>query len=280
LWRRANFTDRLLLVYFTVLAAAIAIRSHRVPEWPSFLALHAVLIALIVALVWQSRRWPLAHAWYPLLIPLVTFMETAALHDLFVDEWRDRYILALEAAVFPEPPTVWLGRFSSVVFSELLQIGYLSYFVLLPIVAGLLYRRSDQRPFFRVMAAVMLAYVICYVVFLIFPTEGPAHTLRHLHTQPLPPGPFRAVVLFVQRAGTHGNAFPSAHVAGAVVPVIVASRYAPKLAPWLLVLLLLMCVGAVYDRYHYASDTLAGLIIGAVAAGVAASGAASPGAKR
>ena len=266
LWRRANFTDRLLLIYFTALAAAIGVRQDRVPEWPSFLALHAVMMALIVALVWQSRRWPLAHAWYPLVVPLIAFPEAALLHDIFVAEWRDRHLLAFEAALFSEPPTVWLGHRSSVAFSELLQIGYLSYFLFLPAVAAILYIRPDPRPFLNLMAAVMLGYVICYVVFLIFPTEGPAHTLRHLHTEPLPDGPFRSAVLFIQRAGTHGNAFPSAHVVGAVVPVIFAWRFVPRLAPWLTALLLLMCVGAVYDRYHYASDMAGGLLIGTLAA--------------
>ena len=266
LWRRANFTDRLLLIYFLALAVAIVVRHDRVPAWEALLVLHAAVIALIAALVWWQRRWPHAHAWYPLVMPLIAFPEAAILHDLFVADWRDRYILAFEAAVFSEPPTVWLGRRSSVVFSELLQIGYLSYFLFLPGVAAILYSRPDPRPFFDLMAATMLGYVICYVIFLIFPTEGPAHTLRHLHTEPLPAAPFRSAVVFIQRAGTHGNAFPSAHVVGAVVPVMFAWQHVPKLAPWLLPLLLLMCVGAVYDRYHYASDMMAGLLIGAAAA--------------
>jgi membrane-associated phospholipid phosphatase len=164
--------------------------------------------------------------------------------------------------VFPQPPTVWLGRFSSALFSEILQAGYLSYFLFLPIVAGVLYFRQDKAPFFGVMAATVLGYLTCYVIFLVFPTEGPAHTLRHLHTQPVPAGPLRSAVEFLQKAGTHGNAFPSAHAVGAVVPLIFARRYAPRLVPWLLPLLVLMCLGAVYDRYHYASDMAGGVVIG------------------
>ena len=228
--------------------------------------LHAMVIALIVALVFLSKRLPHAHAWYPLLLPIIAFPEASLLRDLFVDHWRDPYLLAIEAAAFPEPPTVWLGRFRSRLFSEVLQAGYLSYFLFLPIVALVLYWREDQAPFFGVMAATVLGYLTCYVIFLVFPTEGPAHTLRHLHTQPLPDGPLRATVAFVQKAGTHGNAFPSAHAVGAVVPVIFAGCYAPKLVPWLLPLLVLMCVGAVYDRYHYASDMIGGVLIGVAAA--------------
>lgn len=244
----------------------IVVRRDQVAGWSSFVALHVTVIALIAVLVWWQHWWVHAHAWYPLVIPLLAFPTIALLHDVLVREWRDPYLLAFEAALFPTPPTVWLGQFSSVIFSEILQLGYLAYFLFLPIVGLILYSRPDRKPFYALMAAAMLGYVICYVTFLVFPTEGPAHTLRHLHTRPLPSGPLYSAVLFIQKAGTHGNAFPSAHVVGAVVPVIFAWRYVPKLAPGLLPLLVLMCVGAVYDRYHYASDMIAGLLIGSASA--------------
>ena len=264
--RGANFTDRLLLSYWTALTIAVIVRHHRAPAWPSVALLHALLIALILVLVRGRARWPHAHAWYPLLLPLVAFHETAMLHDLFVDGWQDRYILAVEARLFDVPPTVWLQQFRRQSFSEMLQFGYVSYFLFLPFIGFVLYRRADQQPFFGLMAATMLAYVVCYVIYLVFPTEGPAHTLRTLHTLPIPEGPLASLVQFTQRAGTHGNAFPSAHVAGAVVSALFAARYALRYAPLLFALLVLMCAGAVYDRYHYASDIAGGLLIGVAAA--------------
>ena len=265
---RANFTDRLYLAYFAALAVAIVLLRHRVPGWAGYATLHAAVLISILALAHWSRRWPDAHAWYPLVLPILAFPEAAQLRDLFVDDWRDRYLLAIEAAAFAEPPTVWLGRFTSPLFSEILQAGYLSYFLFLPIVAFVLYLREDRAPFYGVMAATVLGYLACYVIFLVFPTEGPAHTLRHLHSQPLPRGPFRAAVEFLQKAGTHGNAFPSAHAVGAVAPMIFAHRYVRPLVPWLLPLFLLMSAGAVYDRYHYVSDMVGGALIGVAAAAV------------
>jgi membrane-associated phospholipid phosphatase len=264
--RGANFTDRLLLSYFTALTLVVLVRQHRVPAWPSLVLLHALVIAAIVVLVRGRARWPHAHAWYPLLLPLLAFHETALLHDVFVSEWQDRHILAVEAWLFDVPPTVWLQQFRRQTFSEMVQFGYLSYFLFLPFLGGVLYLRSNKAPFFGLMAATMLSYVACYVIYLVFPTEGPAHTLRHLHTLPIPEGPLASLVKFTQQAGTHGNAFPSAHVAGAVVPVIFAAKYAIRYAPLLFACLALMCVGAVYDRYHYASDIAGGLVIGAAAA--------------
>jgi membrane-associated phospholipid phosphatase len=39
-------------------------------------------------------------------------------------------------------------------------------------------------------------------------------------------------------------------------------RYLPRVAPWLLSPSVLMCVGAVYDGYHYASDVVTGALMG------------------
>lgn len=267
LWRRATFTDRMHFVYFGGLGLLIIALRHRVPGWDVLLPIHGAMLVLLAALVLNAHRLPTAHAWYPLAMPLLLFHEVAHLTFLFADDWRDHYVLAFEARLFPEPPTVWLGRHATLLITEVLQIGYLSYYGMLIVVAALLYRRSDPAPFAGVMAGTVLAYMVCYAIFIAFPTEGPAHTLRHLHTDPLPGGPLYAAVRFLQQGGVHGNAFPSAHVAGAMVPLLFAWRYVPRLAAWLAPLVLLMCGAAVYDRYHYAVDVMAGITLGAAAAG-------------
>jgi membrane-associated phospholipid phosphatase len=48
----------------------------------------------------------------------------------------------------------------------------------------------------------------------------------------------------------------------AVVVLVFAWRYFPRTAPWILVCVLLMCAGAVYDGYHYALDVIAGVVVG------------------
>ena len=199
---------------------------------------------------------------------IVCFEEVSRLSFVIRDEWQDHLLLKLEADWFSVPPTVWLGQHGSAFLTEVLEVGYFSYFVLLIFVGGMLYPWKDRRPFRRVMDATVLAYVTCYVIFILFPTEGPAHTLAGLHNFPIPGGgPFHWMVGLIQRnAGVHGNAFPSAHVAGGVVALYFAWRYVPKLGGVLTPLVLLLCVGAVYDRYHYFSDVVAGAIVGAAAA--------------
>jgi membrane-associated phospholipid phosphatase len=218
--------------------------------------------------VWTAERWPAAHAWYPLGMAILIFEEVALLNFMFVGEWQDRHVLGFEEALFAEPPAQRLARFASPIVTELLAVGYFSYYLMLPAVGAVLYRRSENAAFEAFMSATMLAFIVCYAIFVTFPTEGPRHTLSHLHTEPLSGGPVWSAVLFIQSsAGVHGNAFPSAHAAGAMVALVFAWRYAQTLAWWMLPFVLLMCVGAVHLRYHYASDMIAGVLIGAVACG-------------
>ncbi len=102
--------------------------------------------------------------------------------------------------------------------------------------------------------------------FIFFPTEGPARTLKHLHTTEIVGGPFHWLVLLIQRgAGVHGNAFPSSHVAAGFVAWLFAWRHSRRLSYWLAPVVLFLCLGAVYDRYHYVSDVVTGLPVGAAA---------------
>jgi membrane-associated phospholipid phosphatase len=265
LWQRAQFTDRLYVAWFVGLGALIA--WHRVDGWPGLVGFHLAVVALIAALVAGAHRLPAVHAWYPLLMPLVTFPEVARLNLMIVATWQDAPLLAFEGWLFPQPPTVWLPRVTPVALAEGFRAGYLSYFLLLLVVAALFRWRRQDAPFRGVIAASVLAYLVCYVVFLVWPMEGPAHTLRHMAV-PIDGGPLRGVVLFVQQAGVHGNAFPSAHVAGALPPLVFAWRFAPRLAMVLAGLIVLMGLGAVHDGYHYASDVVAGAAVGAASAAV------------
>jgi len=266
-----NFSDRALLVFFMSVSSLIGFRAYRVSEWGKLFAVNGVclvVIALLIAMRERSRVWEFLHDWYPMAMFIVCFEEVSRLSFVIREEWQDHLLLKLEADWFSVPPTVWLGLHGSAFLTEVLEVGYFSYFVLLIFVGGMLYPWKDRRPFRRVMDATVLAYVTCYVIFILFPTEGPAHTLAGLHNFPIPGGgPFHWMVGLIQRnAGVHGNAFPSAHVAGGVVALYFAWRYVPKLGGVLTPLVLLLCVGAVYDRYHYFSDVVAGAIVGAAAA--------------
>src|SRR5512146_101099 len=196
-----TFVDRLYCVWFAGLSTLILMFHEGVASWPKYLIVHIITLWIIALLALGSERSRVArflHDWYPLALFIVCFEETARLSFLVVDGWRDAYVLRFEAWAFPVWPTVWLNSFASWGFTELMELGYFSYFVLLMIVGGALYNRPGKREFRQVMTASVLAYLVCGVFFILFPTEGPAHTLARVHTTVLHGGPFHWAVLLIQ----------------------------------------------------------------------------------
>lgn len=276
LWRRMNLSDGLYSLWFLGLTLALLFVSHSLEHWSRFLLLNVAILEVIALTAWKAPSgpgWRIAHDWYPILLFIVGFEEIARLSLAFVDGWKDAGLLRLEASLFHQPPTTWLAQFRHPLAAEVLEFGYLSFYWILPIIGLVLYAREWKKgphlcePFRLWMNSLAVGYVTCFSIYLLFPTEGPAHTLGH--PEAIASGPFRWVVLLIQEyGGVHGNAFPSGHIMAAVVSLIAAIRWAPRLGAWLVLPLLLMCVGAVYDGYHYVSDIVAGAALGALSCGI------------
>jgi len=278
LWSRLNWTDRMLVGWYLALGISLIGSSRYARSGLNYLPLHAVSIALILVLALVERRgkwFRVAHDWYPIFIFIAAFEEIARLSLVFIPSWRDAILLRAEAALFPVEPNVWLSRWHGLLTTEVLEFGYFTFYWILPVVGGVLYPEvfqaktheaaTDSKQPFRIwMDATVAGYIACYVTYLLFPTEGPAHTLGAAIQRE--GGVFHWLVLLIQRhGGVHGNAFPSGHVMASVIALLAALRWKPRLGRWLVVPVLLMCLGAVYDGYHYASDIVAGAIVGVVA---------------
>ena len=273
-----NLTDRIYVAVHIVLTLLVCARFAHVANWAWYVAWN---LAVIVAIVLACRRhensgvWEFLHDWLPALLFLTVFEEVSFLSLALRGTWQNPMLMTWEAALFPVPPGEWLRRYSAPWFTELLEFGYFTFYPLYPIVAGVLWKRRKRPQFsgaFRQMTdALSVGYVFCYIAYLVFPTRSPSHNVGLPSPSPASGsgGPFHALVQFTQRhAGVHGNAFPSAHIMIAFVVLVFAFRYLPRLAPWLLICVLLMCVGAVYDGYHYAIDVFAGAALGVAAGAV------------
>jgi membrane-associated phospholipid phosphatase len=264
-----NLTDRIYLAVHIALTGLVCVRFSSGGNW-WYLAWNALVIATILFLARKRNDGPLlefAHDWLPALLFITVFEEVSFLSLSLRGEWQNQLLVAWESALFAVPPGEWLRRHSAPWFTELLEFGYATFYLLYPVVAGVLWaRRARPRftgAFRRLTDSLGVGYVVCYTTYVIFPTRSPSNNAG---LNPVTEGgPFHSLVQFIQgHAGVQGNAFPSAHIMLAFVVLVFAFRYLPRLAPWLLICVLLMCVGAVYDGYHYSVDVLAGACLGLV----------------
>lgn len=209
--------------------------------------------------------------WYPLLLVPALYVELAVLNRaVYAGRYFDPLILAVEEAVFGgQPSRVFAAVVPSPLISELLHGAYISYYLIIYGPPMLLYLAGRRDDFRRAVFALMLTFFVHYLFFIYFPVQGP----RYLFSTPVAEvaqGPIYRFTHAVLEAGSsQGAAFPSSHVAVAVVQTVLVLRLLPRLFPVLAVLTVGLALGAVQGGFHYATDALAGLGLGLALVAVA-----------
>jgi membrane-associated phospholipid phosphatase len=268
-WSNYRIHDHLTLAYLAFASLMVIIGRDRVPHWKVILLIHCGLVALVTVLASCRERGPrvlrfLSH-WYPLALFGFFFEEIGHIVHAVFPGWFDAWLIAADYALFGAHPTVWIEEHSGYWMNEYMQLAYTTYLPLLPLFGAYLWVRGRREGFGIYIVSMCAAYYLCYVIFLFFPIEGPHHTLAHLQQVELNGGVFTAIINWIEKHGrVHGGAFPSTHVAGAVVVLISAYRFARRLGYALTPLVVSICISTVYGRYHYAVDVLAGAIMAVI----------------
>jgi len=229
-----------------------------------------VVVALLVASdTSRLDRPPVLRAvrdWTPLLAVPVLYAE---LPDLMLDagsRLHDQLIQTWEATLFGASPAhVAASRWPWPGLSELLHLGYLSYYGIIYAPPLWLYLRNERRQFEVTVTALTITFAICFAIFVFFPVAGP----RYLWSAPpgIPDGPIRRLALTLLAAGSSkGAAFPSSHVAVSVVQSLMMLRYRRSAGLLISSASLLLAMGAVYGGFHYGVDVLAGAATGGLIA--------------
>lgn len=288
---------RRLLAGYGVVTGLAYLFPHRPPLGLGWAAGHLVAAAALLGLgpfggflERVRRRWPRLSAaisdWYALLLVPFLYLELAPLNRaVHGGRYFDPVILELEATLFGfHPSQAWGARFPHSLLSEILHLCYLSYYFIIYLPPVYLYLRGRKAEHQGMIFAVMLAFLVHYLVFVFFPVQGP----RYLFPPPVDPlaqgGFFRLAHAVLEAGSARGAAFPSSHVGVAVVQTFLAWRWLPKAAPVVSLATVGLALGAVYGGFHYATDVMAGALLGfflwalapAVAGGLAGRGPDNP----
>ena len=273
-----NLTDRIYVAVHLALTLLVLVRHNSVRHWPVYLVWNLVAIAAILLLAHkqnEGKAWEFAHDWLPAIFFITVFEEVSFLSLSIRGGWQNAHIIALESWLFGVSPMQWMHAHVRDWLIEFLEFGYFAFYPLYPAIGGLFWAWRD-RPgyvgaFRRLTNTLSIGYVICYATYLLFPTQSPANRAGVQQIGSAHPGVFQHLVRIIQdNAGVHGNAFPSAHIMLAFIVLMFSYRFLPRVAPWLLFPILLMCVGAVHDGYHYATDVFSGALMGIALGGVSA----------
>lgn len=268
--------DRWTLAYVAVASLFLALRwsglSARTAA--SLLLLHAVAAAAALLAPRLRRGEPPARflgEFYPLLLLYPLYAELGVLnasaggfHDARVQAWE-------EALLGAQPAHDWIRAQPWPWLSNLLHAAYLSYYLILaaaPLGLWLAGRREGSRRTIRLM---MITFYVCYTCFLLFPVAGPRYLFPLADNEATATSLARFTQDLLNAASSRGTAFPSSHVAAALVASLSALREWRPLGAVLVPLALLLALGTVYGQFHYAVDALAGALVAAAALGLAGS---------
>ena len=202
--------------------------------------------------------------WYPMLLLAALYGEVGVL-TLDAGFQNDLAIQRLEAWVFGSQVAYrWIRELPNATLSWTLHACYLAYYPILyasPLGLWLVGRREASR---RTIFAVMATFYVCYAVFLFFPVAGPRYVFDAAHNAATNVGPARFAQWLLDRGDSWGAAFPSSHVAAAVVATGMALRHWRPLGWVLLPFTAGLILAVVYGQFHYAVDALAGLVVAAL----------------
>ena len=238
--------------------------------WPSRLMIFVRVLVQMAFLGW----------WYP-----DTYELNRSLPNL------DHIFAGWEQSLFGcQPSLLFSQKVPYGWFSELMCLGYVSYFPLMLITYLYYFFKRYQE--FQMAAFVMLAsFFAYYVIFILLPVTGPQFYylavgtdqiaqgifpnlgdwfLTHSERMAAPgwsEGLFYHLLDLTHDAGERPTAaFPSSHVGVTTVVVLLALRTRSKgLVLTILPFYLLMCLSTVYIYAHYVIDAMAGLITGIIA---------------
>ena len=215
--------------------------------------------------------------WYP-----DTYELNRALPNL------DHVFASCEQAIFGcQPALLFSQKVPWGWFSELMCMGYVSYFPLMSILL-IYYFFCRYEEFLKAAFVLLGAFFIFYVIFILLPVTGPQFYylavgpeqiaagvfpnlgdwfLTHSERMAAPgwtDGFFYHILEMTHDAGERPTAaFPSSHVGITTVVMLLARRTGScKLVLGMLPFYILMCLSTVYILAHYAIDALTGLITG------------------
>jgi len=257
-----------LTVGFSLLLLILSVyHRHHIPAAWHLVFIYGSLVLfqyLLVSLSVLNRFLSLTRdIIFPVMAVLVIFDSLELIVHAVNPVDLDYLLIRLDYQLLGVHPTVWLQAFTTPLLSDILQVGYSTYYFL-AIGLGVYVRlKGDDEAFSKTVFFILLCFYLSYVGYLLVPALGPRYAMDHLHEGPLvgflAAEPIQRFLNLME--GIKRDAFPSGHTAIALTVLYLAHRFAKRLFMVFLPCVILLVVSTVYCRYHYVVDVIAGVFL-------------------
>ena len=183
---------------------------------------------------------------------------------LLFDRFLDYQLVAFEVALLGTELSLYIDRnWLNPFWTEVFSATYFSYYLMIPVLLLVMYLKRHDDLMRRFLTTSLTAFFVSYLLFFLYPIEGPRYFLAGQYLHAVEGPVFRKLVNFaIDNGAVHGGCMPSSHVAVAIV-VLAYTFKMGRTAGWVLFPVVVgLAIGTVWGRFHYVSDGVGGGIIG------------------
>lgn len=268
-WSTLKLFDKVVICFFLILDVLITLFHQNISHpFIRFLAYGtAILLLLYIIPIMDSSDNRFVHFlrhWYIILtISFIYWSAGPLIHAIFPG-FFDGYIISFEEEVFGQLPNVWIQKFETPYLTEIMQISYAFYWATIPAGAAVFYFKKRYDIFEYMLFFTLFTFFLSYLFFIFIPVAGPRFMIAdQIHAAYKGLWVTQFLRNFVEGAGLHGGAFPSSHVAVAIVVLFFVWKYYPKMGKLVfLPAVTALSLATVYGQYHYVTDVVVGAAMG------------------
>ncbi len=260
--------DWLVIGYSLIMVIAIALLGHPLETYIQsilFYSAMAVIAAMVVRYVDETRGRLAAfiRIMYPAVMFTFFYTQTGDLISLLFGEFFDWQVVTFESMLFGVNPTLYIdSHLLNVWTTEILSFCYFSYYLMLPGFLFPAFIKKDYEVLKRFLAVTCLTFFLSYMLFSMYPVEGPRWHFAADYVNQIDGPVFRQWVNYViDNGAVHGGAMPSSHTGVALVIMLFCFRHYRTFGWILLPVVIGLAIGTVWGRFHYVSDVIVGAAI-------------------
>jgi len=217
------------------------------------------------------RVWPAAYkvllfirSYYPVLLYIYFFESNTATNMVLFRDWLDPWFMKIDYAMFGYYPSLeWGLKYSQIWIKEILYFAYFSYYLMIIGLPVYFYIRRREA-MGEVVFVLSFVFYCCYFIYSWLPVMGGRYFEAAMqYTQESGIGIFSKIMAYIYTHSPHlGGAFPSSHIAIALVLSVLALKYFRILGITMLIITFLLSIATVYCHYHWFIDSVFGVITG------------------
>ena len=263
--------DRFIIGYCFLMVVVIAVIGRSWSQYWDELSFYtgmAILTYVITQYINEKKNniYRILRLLYPVLLFTFFYRATGSLMFLLFDSFLDVQIISFEKMIFGINPTLFIDQnLLTPWLTEPISFCYFSYYFMIPVFFIILYIKKDYEIIKNSMSAICLTFFLSYLLFFLYPIEGPRWYFAGQYVNEIEGPLFRRLVEMVINTGAvRGGCMPSSHFGIALVITMYSFKYYRNKAWIITVLTFGLAIGTVWGRFHYVSDVIVGGLIGLI----------------